>query len=153
METATFGAGCFWGVQSSFDKIKGVKKTTVGFMGGNIKNPTYEEVCTGKTGYVEVVNIEFGENVIKYDELLNVFWNIHNPTQFNRQGFDIGSQYKSIIFFYSNEQKNIAEQSKKRLEELNIYNKNILTEIKPASVFYPAEEYHQKYFEKMKYKK
>jgi peptide-methionine (S)-S-oxide reductase len=153
METATFGAGCFWGVQSSFDKIDGVDKTTVGFMGGNIKNPTYDQVCKGKTGHVEVVNIEFDQNVIKYNELLNVFWNIHDPTQFNRQGFDIGSQYKSIIFFYSEEQKYIAEQSKKKLGESNIYNKDIITEIKQASVFYPAEEYHQKYFEKMKYKK
>jgi peptide-methionine (S)-S-oxide reductase len=149
METATFGAGCFWGVQSSFDKIKGVNKTTAGYMGGNIKNPSYEQVSTGKTGYIEVVNIEYDPKIVTYIELLNVFWKIHDPTQINRQGFDIGPQYKSIIYYYNDEQKKIAELSKKRLEESKKYDKNIVTEIKKAIDFYPAEEYHQKYFKKM----
>ncbi len=152
MEIATFGAGCFWGVQSSFDKIKGVIKTTVGYMGGNIKNPTYEQVSTGKTGYIEVININYDQEIITYNELLDIFWKIHDPTQFNRQGFDIGSQYKSIIFYNNNEQKKIAEESKRRIENSKLYKKNIVTEIKQALIFYPAEEYHQKYFNKMGYK-
>ena len=153
MEIATFGAGCFWGVQSSFDKIKGVNKTIVGFMGGTKKNPTYKQVCTGKTDHIEVINIEFDSKIVTYNKLLNVFWKIHDPTQVNKQGFDIGSQYKSIIFYNSLEQKKIAEESKNRLEKSKIYNSNIKTEIKPISIFYPAEEYHQKYFEKTDYEK
>jgi len=148
MEIATFGAGCFWGVQLSYDKIKGVNKTIVGFMGGNIRNPTYKQVCTGKTGHIEVIKIEFDSKIVTYDELLNVFWKIHDPTQINKQGFDIGSQYKSIIFYNSLEQKKIAEESKNKLEKSNIYTKNIKTEIKPISFFYLAEEYHQKYLKK-----
>ena len=153
MEIATFGAGCFWGVQSSFNKIKGVKKTIVGFMGGNIVDPTYKQVCSGKTGHIEVVQIEFDSKVIIYENLIKIFWKIHDPTQKNRQGFDIGSQYKSIIFYYNDNQKKIAEKSKKELDESNIYNKKIVTEIKPALKFYPAEEYHQNYFKKMGYDK
>ena len=153
MEIATFGAGCFWGVQSSFNKIKGVKKTIVGFMGGNIVDPTYKKVCSGKTGHIEVVQIVFDSKVIIYRDLLKIFWKIHDPTQKNRQGFDIGSQYKSIIFYYNDNQKKIAEKSKKELDESNIYNKKIVTEIKPAQKFYPAEEYHQNYFKKMGYDK
>ena len=152
MEKATFGAGCFWGVQSSFDKIDGVTKTTVGYMGGEIKNPSYEDVCTGETGYVEVVQLEFDPEIIKYDELLEIFWKIHDPTQKNGQGFDIGSQYKSTIFYHNEEQNNIAMKSKIQHENTNKYHRKIITEIKKASIFYPAEEYHQKYFEKMKYK-
>ena len=105
MEIATFGAGCFWGVQLIFDKINGVEKTTVGYMGGTIKNPTYEQVSTGKTGYVEVINIEFNPEIIKYSDLLKHFWKNHDPTQINQQGYDIGSQYKSIIFYYNIKQK------------------------------------------------
>ena len=153
MEIATFGAGCFWGVQSSFNKIKGVEKTIVGFMGGNIENPTYEQVCSGKTGHIEVVQIEFDSKAITFEDLLNIFWKIHDPTQKNRQGFDIGSQYKSIIFYYNDNQKKIAEKSKKELNDSNIYNKKIVTEIKPALKFYPAEEYHQNFFKKMGYDK
>jgi peptide-methionine (S)-S-oxide reductase len=153
MEIATFGAGCFWGVQSSFNKIKGVKKTIVGFMGGDIVNPTYEQVCSGKTGHIEVVQIEYDSEVITFEDLLDIFWKIHDPTQKNRQGFDIGLQYKSIIFYYNDNQKKIAEKSKKKLNESNIYNKKIITEIKPALNFYPAEEYHQNYFKKMGYNK
>ncbi len=149
METATFGAGCFWGVQSKFDKIKGIKKTTVGFMGGNIKNPTYEQVSTGRTGHVEVIKIDYDPRIVTYNDLLNLFWKIHDPTQINRQGLDIGSQYKSIIFYYNNKQKKIAEESKKRINDSKVYNKDIITEIKPAQDFFPAEEYHQKYLEKI----
>jgi len=148
MEIATFGAGCFWGVQSEFDKIRGVKKTTVGYMGGNIKNPTYKDVCSGKTGYIEVVQIEFDSNNITYKELLKTFWNIHDPTQINRQGFDIGSQYKSIIFYHTEEQKKEALSSKKEIEKLKNLKNKIYTEIKPSEKFYIAEEYHQKYLEK-----
>ena len=153
MEIAIFGAGCFWGVQSSFDKIKGVNKTIVGFMGGNIKNPTYVQVSTGKTGHFEVIKIWFDPNIVKYTELLNVFWKIHDPTQINRQGFDIGSQYNSIIFYHNVTQKKIAEESKKRLGDLKYYNKPIVTDIKKALSFYPAEEYHQNYFKKRGYNK
>ena len=151
METATFGAGCFWGVQSSFDKINGVIKTTVGYMGGSIKNPTYEQVSTGHTGHVEVINIIYDPKIVTYNDLLNLFWNIHDPTQYNMQGLDIGTQYKSIIFYHNNKQKKIAEESKKRLNDSKFYNKDIVTEIKPAQDFFPAEEYHQKYLEKIGY--
>jgi len=153
MEITTLGAGCFWGVQSSFDRIEGVNRTIVGFMGGNIINPTYEQVCSGKTGHVEVVQIEFDSKIVSYRELLKVFWKIHDPTQINRQGFDIGSQYKSIIFYHNVEQKIDAEESKKHLEDSNFYKKKIATEIKSCLKFYPAEEYHQKYFKKIGYNK
>lgn len=150
IEIATFGAGCFWGVEASFQKIKGIIKTTVGYMGGNLKNPTYEDVCTDRTGHVEVTQVEFDNSIISYEELLNVFWGIHNPTQKNRQGVDIGSQYKSIIFFHSEEQKNMAEKSKTRITLLNKYKKRIVTEITKATDFYRAEEYHQDYLKKNK---
>jgi peptide-methionine (S)-S-oxide reductase len=146
MEIATFGAGCFWGVEAIFQKIKGVLKTTVGYMGGNIKNPTYEQVCTDKTGHVEVIQITYDPEQISYDKLLDLFWKIHDPTQLNRQGPDIGTQYKSVIFYHDEIQKNISEQSKNKQQKN--YNKKIVTEIKPVLNFYPAEEYHQKYFEK-----
>lgn len=153
MEITTFGAGCFWGVQSSFDRINGVNRTIVGFMGGNSIKPTYEQVCSGKTGHVEVVQIEYDSKIVSYRELLKVFWKIHDPTQINRQGFDIGSQYKSIIFYHNVEQKIDAEESKKHLENSNSYKKKIATEIKSCLKFYPAEEYHQKYFKKIGYNK
>jgi peptide-methionine (S)-S-oxide reductase len=148
MQQATFGAGCFWGVQYKFDQIKGVKKTTVGYMGGRTKNPSYEQVCTDKTDHAEVVHIEFEQNTVSYKELLDLFWNIHDPTQKNRQGPDIGSQYRSVIFYHNPEQKEEAEKQKKKLEESTRFKNSIVTEIAPASQFYPAEEYHQKYFEK-----
>jgi peptide-methionine (S)-S-oxide reductase len=146
MEIATFGAGCFWGVEAVFQKIKGVLKTTVGYMGGNIKNPTYEQVCTDKTGHVEVIQITYDPEQISYDELLDLFWKIHDPTQLNRQGPDIGTQYKSVIFYHDKMQKKISERSINKQQKN--YNKKIVTEIKPALNFYPAEEYHQKYFDK-----
>ncbi|UCH71527.1 MAG: peptide-methionine (S)-S-oxide reductase MsrA [Thermoplasmatales archaeon] len=150
IEIATFGAGCFWGVEASFEKIKGVTKTTVGYMGGNFKNPTYEDVCTDKTGHAEVTQVEFDNIIVSYDELLDVFWNIHDPTQKNRQGVDIGSQYRSVIFYHNKNQKNTAEKSKTRLTELKKYKKPIVTEITEAKEFYKAEEYHQDYLKKNK---
>ena len=150
IETATFGAGCFWGVEASFQKIKGVTKTTVGYMGGDLKNPTYEDVCTDKTGHAEVIQVEFDNSIISYEELLSVFWNIHDPTQKNRQGADIGSQYRSVIFYHTKDQKNIAKKSKTRLTKLKKYKKPVVTEIAEAKEFYKAEEYHQDYIRKNK---
>ena len=146
MEIATFAAGCFWGVEAEFQKIKGITKTTVGYTGGKTKNPTYEQVCTNKTGHAEAIQIMYNPEQIKYDRILEIFWNIHNPTQLNRQGPDIGTQYRSAIFYHSEEQKKIAEQSKESKQKQ--YNKKIVTEIIPAQEFYPAKEYHQKYLEK-----
>jgi peptide-methionine (S)-S-oxide reductase len=150
IETATFGAGCFWGVEASFQKIKGVTATTVGYMGGNLKNPTYEDVCTNKTGHAEVVQVKFDNSKISYDEILEFFWDIHDPTQKNRQGVDIGSQYRSVIFYHNMEQKSIAEKSKAKLNQLNKFKKPIVTEIIEAKEFYRAEEYHQDYLNKNK---
>jgi peptide-methionine (S)-S-oxide reductase len=146
MELATFGAGCFWGVEAFFQKIKGVVKTSVGFMGGNTKNPTYEQVCTDKTGHVEVIQITYDPDKINYEKLLDKFWGIHDPTQLNKQGPDIGTQYRSVIFYHNEMQKRLSELSKNRKQKN--YNKKIVTEITPALEFYPAEEYHQKYYEK-----
>ena len=146
MQKATFGAGCFWGIEASFQKIKGVTSTTVGYMGGKIKNPTYEQVCTDKTGYAEVVQIIYDPLIVSYEKLLEIFWSIHDPTQLNRQGPDIGTQYRSVIFYHSKEQKYIAEQSKQK--QILRHKKEIVTEITPAKEFYSAEEYHQKYLEK-----
>jgi peptide-methionine (S)-S-oxide reductase len=151
MEKATFGAGCFWGVQKEFNKIKGITNTTVGYMGGNLKNPTYKDVCTNKTGHIEVVQIEFDPEIVNYEKLLDLFWKIHNPTQFNRQGLDVGTQYKSIIFYHNEKQKISAIKSKEKLQKSNKFKKPILTEIKPLDVFYIAEEYHQNYLEKNKF--
>lgn len=148
MEKATFGAGCFWGVEVAFRKINGVTNTTVGYMGGNLENPTYEDVCTAKTGHVEVVQIEFDPTKISYEDLLEQFWDIHDPTQLNRQGPDIGTQYKSVIFYHDNQQKEIAENSKNKLENSSKYKNPIVTEIIEAKKFYRAEEYHQQYLEK-----
>ena len=146
MQIATFGAGCFWGVEASFQKIKGVISTKVGYMGGKTKNPSYEEVCTDKTGHVEVVQITYDPLIVSYEKLLDIFWIIHDPTQLNRQGLDIGIQYRSVIFYHSEEQKQIAEKSKQK--QLLRYKKEIMTDITSAEEFYPAEEYHQHYFEK-----
>ena len=146
MEKATFAAGCFWGIEAAFEKIKGVEKTTVGYIGGKTKNPTYEQVCTDKTGHAEAVQIIYNPEQITYEQLLETFWIIHDPTQINRQGPDIGTQYRSAIFYHSQEQKQITEQSKKQKEkDLGV---KIQTEITAAKEFYPAEEYHQKYLKK-----
>ena len=148
LEKATFGAGCFWGVEAAYRKIKGVISTEVGYMGGNLKNPSYEDVCTDKTGHVEVVQIEFDPSVVSYENLLEIFWKIHDPTQLNKQGPDIGTQYKSVIFYHDEKQKKKAEVSKNKQEKLKEYSKPIVTEILEVKTFYKAEEYHQQYLEK-----
>lgn len=148
MAQAAFAAGCFWGVQNEFDKVKGVTKTIAGYMGGSTKNPTYEEVCTNKTGHAETVYLEYDEKIISYEELIDIFWKIHDPTQKNRQGPDVGSQYRSVIFYYTDEQRKLAETSKKNLDSSGMFKKPSTTEIVAASEFYPAEEYHQHYFKK-----
>lgn len=148
MEKATFGAGCFWHVEEAFRHLKGVTSTTVGYTGGTLENPTYEDVCTDKTGHAEVVEITYHPEQISYTELLNIFWDIHDPTTKNRQGPDVGTQYRSVIFYHTLEQKTLAETSKKKLEQLKKYNKKIMTEITKATTFYPAEEYHQQYLAK-----
>ena len=148
MEKATFAAGCFWHVEEAFRHLKGVHSTTVGYMGGTLKNPTYEDVCTDKTGHAEVVEVTFDPQIISYDVLLATFWNIHDPTTRNRQGPDVGTQYRSAIFYYNPKQKVAAERSKKNLEHSGKYIKKIVTEITEATIFYPAEEYHQQYLAK-----
>ena len=145
---ATFGAGCFWHVEDLLAKTKGVKSTKVGYTGGHLPDPTYEEVCTDRTGHAEAVEVEYDPDEISFDELLNVFWNNHNPTTLNRQGLDIGIQYRSAIFYHDEEQKQLAEKSKKKLDGSGKYSSPIVTEIVPAPKFYKAEEYHQKYFQK-----
>jgi len=147
LETATFAAGCFWGVEDTFMKKKGVKATSVGYTGGNFSNPTYEDVCTDKTGHAEAIQLRFNPREVSYEELLDLFWSIHDPTTKNRQGPDIGSQYRSTIFYHTAEQENIAKKSKQDLDDSKFQNK-IVTEIVPATTFYPAENYHQKYYKK-----
>ncbi|PJE64557.1 MAG: peptide-methionine (S)-S-oxide reductase [Candidatus Ryanbacteria bacterium CG10_big_fil_rev_8_21_14_0_10_43_42] len=148
LKIATFGAGCFWGVEAAFRKIKGIEDTAVGYMGGKTENPTYEDVCGNTTGHAEVVQIEYDPEIVSYKELLDVFWKIHNPTTMNRQGPDIGSQYRSVIFFHTPEQEAMACASKHALSESHAYDDPVVTEVVPADVFYRAEEYHQRYFEK-----
>ena len=145
---ATFGAGCFWHVEDLLRKTKGVKSTQVGYIGGKLANPTYEEVCTDATGHAEAVQVDYDPNEITYDELLKVFWNNHDPTSLNRQGPDVGNQYRSAIFFHNEEQLQIAQKSKEELEKSGKFHKPIVTEIVPAPEFYKAEDYHQKYFQK-----
>jgi peptide-methionine (S)-S-oxide reductase len=145
---ATFGAGCFWGVEAAFRQIKGVSDAAVGYTGGTLADPTYEDVCTDRTGHAEVVQVEYDPAVVSYDDLLNVFWEMHDPTTRNRQGPDVGSQYRSAIFYHSPEQKAAAEASRERQEHSGRYRRPIVTEIVPAAQFYPAEEYHQRYLEK-----
>ncbi len=148
MEIATFGAGCFWGVEDAFMQMEGVKSTIVGYLGGKIKNPSYKDVCSGTTGHAEVVQIEFDPLKINYKELVEAFWLMHNPTSLNRQGLDIGTQYRSAIFYHSDEQQKIAEKSKLEIDKSGKYNKPIVTEITKATTFYEAEEYHQEYLKK-----
>jgi peptide-methionine (S)-S-oxide reductase len=147
-QKATFGAGCFWGVEYFFKQVPGVIETEVGYLGGAFENPTYEQVKTGNTGHAEVVQLTYDPTIVSYEELLNVFWNNHNPTTRNRQGEDVGTQYRSAIFYHTNEQKVSAELSKEQLKQLGQFNKPIVTEITAASSFYRAEEYHQNYIEK-----
>jgi peptide-methionine (S)-S-oxide reductase len=145
---ATFGAGCFWHVEDLLNKTKGVKSTTVGYIGGQLTNPTYEEVCTDTTGHAEAVEVEYDPDEISFEALLDVFWSNHNPTTLNQQGPDVGIQYRSAIFYHDEKQKEIAEKSKQELEKSDKFDNHIITEIVPAPTFYKAEEYHQKYFKK-----
>ena len=148
MERATFGAGCFWGVEQAFRKIDGVVATQVGYAGGTVDNPTYEQVCSHTTGHAEVVEVTYDPDAVSYDELLDVFWHIHNPTTLNRQGPDIGDQYRSVIFYHNDEHKSAAEASRQRLQASGKYNRDIVTYIEPAPRFWRAEEYHQQYFQR-----
>ncbi|MBA7511094.1 Peptide methionine sulfoxide reductase MsrA [subsurface metagenome] len=148
MEKATFGAGCFWGIEEAFQKTNGVISTRVGYSGGTLKNPTYKDVCSSETGHAEVVEIVYDPSIVSYEELLNIFWNIHDPTSLNRQGWDIGTQYRSVIFYHNEEQKKNALLAKIRHKKAGTYKKPIVTEIKPVSEFFIAEEYHQRYIEK-----
>lgn len=143
-----FGAGCFWGVEAIFRQIKGVMNVAVGYAGGSKDNPTYEDVCTDETGHAEVVEVDFDPTQVSYDQLLDVFWSNHNPTTMNRQGPDVGAQYRSIIFYHSPEQKAAAEALKQKLEKSGKFNRPIVTQIEPAPKFWRAEEYHQRYLEK-----
>ncbi len=146
VERATFGAGCFWGVEAEFRKVDGVVEVAVGYSGGTTKSPTYKDVCSGATGHAEVVEVEYDPSKVSYEELLEVFWKNHDPTTPNRQGWDVGNQYRSAIFYHSPEQKAAAQASKEKAQER--FKKPIVTEITSASEFYRAEEYHQRYFEK-----
>lgn len=147
-EIATFGAGCFWGVEAAYRQTLGVVETAVGFMGGNRTKPTYKEVCAEDTGHAEVVQVQYDPEKVSYGELLTVFWDNHNPTTLNRQGPDVGSQYRSAVFFHSPEQEAAARESKKKLDGSGQYANPVVTEITPASEFYRAEDYHQRYLEK-----
>jgi peptide-methionine (S)-S-oxide reductase len=148
MEKATFAAGCFWGVEETFRNVKGVLKTTVGYSGGTLENPTYEQVCTDRTGHAEVVQVEFDPAQVSYVQLLDIFWENHDPTTMNRQGPDTGTQYRSAIFYHTPEQKAAAEASKERQSNSGKFKRPIVTEITAAAPFYPAEEYHQQYLMK-----
>lgn len=145
-KVATLAAGCFWCVEAVFQKLKGVEKVESGYMGGTLKNPTYKDVCTGQTGHAEVCQITYNPNIISFEELLEVFWKTHDPTTLNRQGGDIGTQYRSAVFYHDATQKQIAESIKKDLSHSGAYDAPIVTTFEPASVFYKAEDYHQDYF-------
>jgi peptide-methionine (S)-S-oxide reductase len=147
LEKATFGAGCFWCVEAVFLNIKGVEHVEPGYSGGFIKNPAYREVCNGTTGHAEVARIEFDPKIISFEELLEVFWKTHDPTTLNRQGADVGTQYRSAVFYHNENQKTIAEKSKKQLESSGYFSKPIVTEISPLKNYYPAEDYHKNYYQ------
>jgi len=148
MEKVTFAAGCFWGVEAAFRQVKGVVSTTVGYAGGSFKDPTYQDVCSGRTGHAETVEVEYDPSHISYEELLTVFWEIHDPTTLNQQGPDVGAQYRSAIYYHTPEQQAAAIVSKEKLQRSGRYKNLVVTEITPASQFYRAEEYHQQYLEK-----
>ncbi len=149
LKTATFGAGCFWGVEAAFRKVPGVTATAAGYMGGHTRNPGYEQVCSGRTGHAEVVQVTYDPARVTYDELLSVFWSIHDPTQLDRQGPDVGSNYRSAIFYHDAEQAETARRSKEELQASGRFgSRRIVTVILPATEFWRAEEYHQQYFEK-----
>lgn len=146
LDTITLGAGCFWCVEAVFLELKGVKRVTSGYMGGHVKNPSYREVCNGTTGHAEVAQLVYDPQVISYDEILEVFWQTHDPTTLNRQGADVGTQYRSAIFYHNDEQRRIAEAYKVKLDASGAFRAPIVTEITPASTFYAAEDYHQNYY-------
>jgi peptide-methionine (S)-S-oxide reductase len=148
MEKATFAAGCFWGVEETFRKIKGVVSTAVGYTGGTMPNPTYHDVCTDRTGHAEALEVVYDSAQVSYDDLLKIFWENHDPTTLNRQGPDIGSQYRSAIFYHTPEQQRAAEASKEQLEQGGRFRRQIVTQIVPAAPFFRAEDYHQRYLEK-----
>lgn len=148
-ELATFGAGCFWGVEETFRQVPGVRRTQVGYSGGEVENPTYEQVCSGLSGHTEAIQIEFDPSEVTYEKLLDIFWTNHNPTTRNQQGPDIGFQYRSAVFYHTPAQKELAELSKARLQESGVWGSRVVvTAIEPYINFFPAEEYHQRYFEK-----
>ena len=146
LQVATFASGCFWCTEAIFQNVDGVEKVVSGYMGGKVKNPTYKEVCTGQTGHAEVIQLTYDPKKVSYDELLEIFWKTHDPTTLNRQGADVGTQYRSAIFYHNDEQKQLAEKYKKKLTEAEVFDQPIVTEITPASVFYKAEDYHQNYY-------
>ncbi len=148
MAKATFAAGCFWGVEAAFRQLPGVVATAVGYTGGSLADPSYEDVCSGRTGHAEAVLVEFDPAKVSYERLLDLFWEAHDPTQLNRQGWDVGSQYRSAIFCHTPEQEAAARASKEKLEAARRFRRKIATEIAPAACFYPAEDYHQQYLEK-----
>lgn len=148
LQKATFGMGCFWCSEALFQKLEGVTAVRSGYEGGSVANPSYEDVCTGSTGHAEVIELTYDPAKVKYDELLEVFWKSHDPTTLNRQGADIGTQYRSVVFYHNDEQKQIAESYKKKLNETKAFGKPVVTEISKASAFYVAENYHQDYFNK-----
>ena len=148
MDKATFAAGCFWGVEAALRGIDGVRSTTVGYIGGSLENPTYSDVCTGRTGHAEAAQVEYDPSRVTYEQLLSAFWSMHDPTQLNRQGPDVGTQYRSGIFHHGEAQRVAAAQSKQKLESSGRFAGPIVTEITPASTFYRAEECHQQYLEK-----
>ncbi len=145
-EKATFGSGCFWCSEAVFQRLKGVNSVKSGYSGGTVENPTYEAVCTGTTGHAEVIQVEYDEQIISYEELLEVFWNTHDPTTLNRQGNDVGTQYRSVIFYHTDDQRKLAESYLRTLEDEKIWSDPIMTEISPLENFYPAENYHEDYF-------
>jgi len=147
LETATFGSGCFWCTEAIFDRVEGVKSVTSGYAGGSVANPTYKQVCTGSTGHAEVIQLTYNPNEISYDELLEIFWKTHDPTTLNRQGADVGTQYRSVIFYHNEEQKKKAEKYKEELDKAGIWKDPIVTQIVPFTNFYEAEDYHQEYYE------
>ncbi|MEX2478177.1 MAG: peptide-methionine (S)-S-oxide reductase MsrA [Gracilimonas sp.] len=147
LEQATFGAGCFWCVEAVYEIVEGVEKVESGYSGGHVENPSYNEVTSGRTGHAEVARLHFDPEVISYEELLEVLWHTHNPTTLNRQGNDVGPQYRSVIFYHNEEQKEIAERSLKRTDESDLWEDSIVTEIEPLENYYVAENYHQNYFE------
>jgi peptide-methionine (S)-S-oxide reductase len=147
LKKATFGSGCFWCTEAVFEMVKGVHSVVSGYSGGNVENPTYEQVCSGSTGHAEVIQITYDSDIITYDELLQIFWKTHDPTTLNRQGNDVGTQYRSVIFYHDDEQKQLAEKYKEELDASGAWKNPIITEIVPLSVFYKAEDYHQNYYE------